>query len=134
MATYRNNLWSVERPNIATYLLIAVNIAVFGLCLRQSGSAAIASGVLFRYGAMYSLAIERHEYWRLVTHAFLHANLLHLATNMICLVLWGGHLEKRVGAFYFLLIYFCAIIAGAIRPRTGVGDRGCRKAATGRTN
>ena len=114
MAIYRNNLWSVERPNTATYLLIAVNIAVFGLCLSQSGSAAIPSDVLFRYGAMYSLAIERHEYWRLVTHAFLHTNLLHLATNMICLVLWGGHLEKRVGAFYFLLIYLCAIIAGAI--------------------
>jgi len=114
MAIYRNNLWSVERPNTATYLLIAVNIAVFGLCLSQSNSAAIPSDVLLRYGAMYSLAIVKHEYWRLVTHAFLHANLLHIATNMICLMLWGGPLEKRVGAFYFLLIYFCAIIAGAI--------------------
>src|SRR6266576_4454102 len=105
MAIYRNNLWSVARPNTATYLLIAANIAIFALCLSHSNSAAIPSDVLFRYGAMYSLAIVNHEYWRLIAHGFLHANLLHIATNMICLVLWGGLLEKRVGPFYFLLIY-----------------------------
>jgi rhomboid protease GluP len=103
-----------EIPHLAVYLLAAANIAAFGLCLTQSDGPAIPSEVLFRYGAMYSLAIERHEYWRLLASGFLHTGLIHLATNMLCLVLWGGLLEKRIGPSYFLLIYVCAVIAGGI--------------------
>ena len=66
---------------------------------------------------MYSAAIERAEYWRLVAYGFLHANVLHLATNMLCLALWGAHLERRVGSFYFLVIYVCALIGGAVVGR-----------------
>ena len=63
---------------------------------------------------MYTQAIARQEYWRLVAAGFLHAGLIHLASNMICLALWGGHLEKRVGPAYFVVIYFCALIGGSI--------------------
>jgi membrane associated rhomboid family serine protease len=114
MAVYRNRRWMVERPHAATFLLMTANVITFGLCLRVSSSAAISPEVLFANGAMYSQAIERHEYWRLVAHAFLHADPLHLASNMLCLVLWGGALERRIGSFYFLVIYLCAMIAGAI--------------------
>ena len=95
----------IEIPHAAVYLLLTVNIVVYGLCLNQSAGPAIPAEVLYRYGAMYSLALQRHEYWRLVTYGFLHFNLVHLASNMLCLVLWGGHLEKRVGPAYFLFIY-----------------------------
>jgi membrane associated rhomboid family serine protease len=67
-----------------------------------------------RYGGMYSTALARHEYWRLLAYGFLHVNFIHLTTNMLCLVLWGGHLEKRVGPAYFLIIYLCAMVFGAI--------------------
>jgi rhomboid protease GluP len=67
---------------------------------------------LLRYGALYSDAAARHEYWRFVAHGFLHADVLHLASNMLCLILWGAHLERRVGAFYFLTIYLFALATG----------------------
>ena len=92
-------------------------MAVYALCLQQSGTEAIPAELLFRSGAMYSGAIERGEHWRLVAYGFLHANLFHIATNMLCLALWGGHLEKRAGSFYFILIYVCALIGGAIVGR-----------------
>jgi len=104
----------IEVPHAAVYLLIAANIVVFALCLRQAGSEAIPGEILFRSGAMYTAALERGEYWRLVAYGFLHANLFHLATNMLCLALWGAHLEKRIGPFFFLVVYFCALIAGAV--------------------
>ena len=104
----------IEVPHAAVYLLIAANIVVFALCLRQAGSEAIPGEILFRSGAMYTAALERGEYWRLVACGFLHANLFHLATNMLCLALWGAHLEKRIGPFFFLVVYFCALIAGAV--------------------
>ena len=109
------NRWRLfEVPHAAVYLLLIANVVVFGLCLSQSGTAVISADVLFRAGAMYSLAIARHEYWRLLTYGFLHANPLHLATNMFCLVLWGAHLERRVGSAYFLAIYTCALAMGGI--------------------
>jgi membrane associated rhomboid family serine protease len=104
-------------PHAAVYVLIAANIVIFALCVRQSGGQMIPGEVFFRNGAMYSAAIERGEYWRLVAYGFLHANILHLATNMFCLALWGAHLERRVGSFYFIVIYVCALIGGAVVGR-----------------
>jgi rhomboid protease GluP len=99
---------------VAVYPLIAANAAAYALCVAYSGMIVIPAGLLLSSGAMYSLAIERHEYWRLGTYGFLHADIVHLTMNMICLALWAGHLEKRAGSFYFLVIYVCALIFGAL--------------------
>jgi len=106
-----------EIPHAAVYVLIAANIVIFALCVRQSGGDAISGELLFANGAMYAAALDRHEYWRLIAYGFLHANLLHLATNMLCLALWGAHLERRVGSFYFIVIYICALVGGAVVGR-----------------
>ena len=104
---------SFEIPHV-TVLLFVANVAIFWLCTMQSNGASISTDVLFRYGAMYSQAIERQEYWRLIAHGFLHANAIHIFGNMLCLLLWGGPLEKRVGSLYFTLIYVSGLVAGAI--------------------
>jgi membrane associated rhomboid family serine protease len=117
MAIGRDGRRFFEVPHAAVYLLITANIVAYAACLRQSGTEAIPAELLLRNGAMYGAAIERGEYWRLIAAGFLHANLFHLATNMICLALWGGHLERRVGSFYFIVIYVCALIAGALVGR-----------------
>jgi rhomboid protease GluP len=120
-----------ESPHPATYFFLAANIVIFGLCANQAGTQQIPGALLFRNGAMYAQAIERQEYWRLVASGFLHANLVHVASNMLCLGLWGGHLEKRVGTAYFVLIYLAALVAGSIvsnlthtSPYLGVGASG----------
>ena len=92
-------------PHGAVYLLMTANIIIYGLCFHRSGSVTIPGPLLFQYGAMYQAALVSHEYWRLVANGFLHVDLVHLTTNMICLALWGGPLEKRVGAANFLIIY-----------------------------
>jgi membrane associated rhomboid family serine protease len=114
MIARHNERWFVASPHATVYLLLAANVAVYGLCFMQAGTPDITNAVLFRYGAMYSGAIARHEYWRLFACGFLHANPLHLGSNMLCLLLWGGPLERRIGAFNFLVIYICALLAGSI--------------------
>jgi len=104
----------VEVPHALTLVLVVLNAAAYVLCFRQSGTAVIASDVLLRDGAMYAHALQLGEYWRLIAYGFLHADGVHLAGNMICLMLWGGHLEKRIGHLYFLLIYLAALVAGAV--------------------
>src|SRR5215467_16112898 len=125
-------------PRGMAQLLLGVNILVFALCLFQSGGSSFASEMLFRYGGMYSQAIDRHEYWRLIAHGFLHANPIHLFGNMLCLVLWGGLLERRVEAFYFTLIYLCGLVFGGIisnmthvGPYLSVGASGAISAILG---
>lgn len=114
MSGFQINRRFFESPHPATYFLLTANIVIYALCVSQSGLTAIPGMLLFRNGAMYAQAIERHEYWRLVASGFLHANLFHLATNMICLALWGGHLERRIGPTYFVVVYVCALIGGAV--------------------
>ena len=52
------------------------------------------------------------QYYRLVTSAFLHADVNHLLTNMISLFLFGRIMESHVGSAQFLVIYFAAIVGG----------------------
>ncbi len=46
--------------------------------------------------------------WMFVTHIFLHGSLVHLASNLFALVLFGSILEKSVGSGKFLIIFFLA--------------------------
>jgi membrane associated rhomboid family serine protease len=114
MTTYRAGRSFFEVPHTAVYLLLTANIVISALCFSQSGTPTAAAELLYRYGAMYSSALQRHEYWRLMAYGFLHVNIVHLATNMLCLALWGAHLEKRIGSLYFVIIYGCALAFGAL--------------------
>jgi rhomboid protease GluP len=111
---YRDRQSFFAAPQAAVYLLLTVNILVFALCLKLAGTPELPGPLLYRYGAMYAFALPRHEYWRLIAYGFLHSNLIHLLTNMLCLVLWGGQLERRLGWTYFLVVYGSALVFGAI--------------------
>ena len=51
--------------------------------------------------------------WQLLTHAFMHADLLHIAMNMICLLMFGAELESYWGSRRYLIFYaFCTLGAG----------------------
>src|SRR5579871_2026620 len=111
---FTRSVGAFEVPHTATALLLGVNILVYALVLQRSGTPSPTSDVLFRAGAIYSGALARHEYWRLVASAFLHVSMVHILANMACLVWWGGPLEKRIGTTYFLLVYFASVIAGSL--------------------
>lgn len=114
MPSYRASPGFFEVPHAAVYALMTVTVLASGFCFIQAGGPAASAELLYRYGGMYSGAVARHEYWRLLAYGFLHVNFVHLTMNMLCLVLWGGHLERRVGPAYFLIIYLCAMVFGAV--------------------
>jgi rhomboid protease GluP len=93
---------------------VLVNVAVFGWCVAQAGPGGLGTAVLLQAGALYPEALSSGERWRLVAHGFLHLNLIHLATNMICLIVFGTPLMRRVRTFRFLLVYLAAIVSGGI--------------------
>lgn len=54
--------------------------------------------------------IKQGEIWRLITPAFLHADIFHLLFNMIWLVILGKQLELRMGFSRYLLFVALAAI------------------------
>lgn len=47
--------------------------------------------------------IQQGEVWRLITPILMHGSILHLAFNMILFVILGKQMEKKMGAFKFLI-------------------------------
>lgn len=103
-----------DAPHAATFTLIGLNILVFGILLIGNDPMRISSATLFFGGALYSETIPNKEYWRFFAYAFLHINVIHLAMNMICMLMWAGILERRVGVTNFLTIYFAAAVGGGL--------------------
>ena len=89
------------------------------------------AGVLFKgvttltainLGANIRALLQAGEIWRLVTAAFLHANLIHLALNMYSLYIVGSQIETFLGKVKFLIIYFISAIAGCLLSAVSSGS------------
>ncbi|MBE9047004.1 rhomboid family intramembrane serine protease [Pleurocapsales cyanobacterium LEGE 10410] len=86
-----------------TYILIALNLAVYALEIRLGGSQ--NSLALERLGALIPEKVLAGEWWRLIGANFLHYGSIHLATNMVALFFVGRLIELSLGAKYYLTIY-----------------------------
>lgn len=85
--------------------LIFLNLLVFA-AVELTGSA-LDTMHMYRWGAGYAPAIiVGKEYYRLVTAMFLHFGIQHLGNNMLVLLFLGDCLERNIGKFKYLLIYF----------------------------
>jgi rhomboid protease GluP len=69
---------------------------------------------LIRYGACRAVDVADGEPWRLLTYAFLHANLLHLGVNFYSLMVLGPLVERSIGSLRFLLLYVVGAIGGGV--------------------
>jgi rhomboid protease GluP len=97
-----------------TYLLLAVNIAVFGWMVLNGVSAKDpTTSQLIHYGATNpAFILLGHQWWRLLTATFVHVGLLHIATNMWCLWNLGLLGEPLLGPAGLVAVYLITGIAG----------------------
>jgi membrane associated rhomboid family serine protease len=63
---------------------------------------------------MQGYRVAAGEYWRLLTAAFLHGGLLHLALNMYALYVFGPVAERVLGTGRFIATYFTLAIASSV--------------------
>jgi rhomboid protease GluP len=102
----------------ATYLLVFVNVLVFLLMLGTGSQPASLGGTptpsaLMDWGAKSSASVLiDHEWWRLFTAMFIHAGILHLATNMWCLWNLGLLGEPMLGPLGLAAVYLLTGVAG----------------------
>ncbi len=118
---------SIFRRMPLTLALVTVNVLAmaamyaFGLQHDELG--------LARAGALFRPAVLGGEWWRLITAAFLHAELAHLAANMYALYLLGRTTEELLGWQRLFVIYAVSVLGGALASLWA--DRGLSVGASG---
>ena len=70
-----------------------------------------------------SIGVADGQYYRLITAAFLHAGVFHLAMNMFALAQLGPVLESALGRVRFLALYVLSALGGSTLSYL-VSDRG----------
>lgn len=70
------------------------------------------SGLLIKYGASVPPRDLESDYYRLITSAFMHFDIAHLANNMIMLYFIGGYVERALGRFKYLICYMACAVGG----------------------
>jgi len=96
--TIRPRSMSRSRPAVTT-VLIVVNVLVYLMVNMRMSQLSLSDG------ALYGPAVAQGDWYRIVTSAFLHGGLLHLAFNMYALYLFGGTLEQRFGPLRYAMVY-----------------------------
>lgn len=109
-----------DSPPYVTATLIAANIAVYVITGLQStrGIAHPSDGIkpdqLFDNWQLVPYLVHTDDqYYRLITSAFLHVNLLHIGSNMLALFFVGPALERLVGRWRFLSLYLLSALGGS---------------------
>lgn len=111
------NAWRTSVPYV-TASLIAANVVIYLITASQSvggvSQAGDGSSKLFRAWQLVPETVHLDGgYYRLLTAAFLHVSLLHIASNMLALGIIGPPLERLLGPWRFTAVYLLAALGGS---------------------
>lgn len=107
----------MDRIQKVPLILIVINVLIFlaGDFLKVGGvplnDIFITHGALLLGGASDGFS---QEIYRFVTSMFLHADINHLYSNMIALLIFGHYLTRIFGTVRFLFIYFAGGITANV--------------------
>ncbi len=120
-----------EKTPYVTFTLIAINVIMF-ILMYILGNGSEDLETLFNFGALNRIAVvEYHQYYRIITNAFLHIGILHLLCNMYALYVLGKEIESYFGRIKFLLIYFISAIVGSLISLLFISDSTLSAGASG---
>lgn len=100
-----------SRTTVITFALIALNCFMLALTYLKGG---IGAENMLSMGAAYSEYVADGQYYRLFTAMFLHYGIIHLASNMLFLYIFGSSIERYYGKVKMLCIYLGSGIVGNI--------------------
>ncbi|WP_297712783.1 rhomboid family intramembrane serine protease [Clostridium sp.] len=103
------------KENLVTYILICINILIFIITVFLSKNIYdIDSYTLIELGAKVNVLINNGQPWRLITCAFLHGGLSHIAFNMYALKIIGSEVECLYGKVKYIAIYLLSALGGSV--------------------
>ena len=109
------DMYANSKRFMPTYILVAANIAVYALTSYVGGSFLETDfySIIAVYG-LYTPAVLSGEVWRLFTSLFVHANIAHIAGNMLFLFIYGLRAQEMFDLKEYMAIYFLAGLAGNV--------------------
>lgn len=120
-----------EKTPYITYALIIINVLVFiSMYIFGHGSEDIRT--LYSFGVLDKVSVVNyHEYYRLITSAFLHIGFLHLICNMYALYILGSEIESYFGKLKYLFIYFISALVGSLVSLVFISENTISAGASG---
>lgn len=95
-----------------TYILIALNVAIYIYGAILGGDALTTSNnVIYQWGQV-NLFVFQGAYYQLFTSMFIHASIVHLVGNMLFLLIFGLRGEEMFSLPEFLGIYLVGGLVG----------------------
>jgi len=96
--------------------LIGANVLAFLITVATAGGQIMANytSPVFADFATAPVLVADGQWWRMLTGAFLHYGLTHLAVNMFSLYILGRDLEQYLGSVRYAAIYFLSAIGGSV--------------------
>ncbi|MGH8712646.1 MAG: rhomboid family intramembrane serine protease [Casimicrobiaceae bacterium] len=98
-------------PPVTTALVVA-NVAVF--LLQSAVPGLVPLFALWPLAAAQMQAGVAFAPWQLLSYAFLHGSLLHLAFNMFALYMFGSAIERVFGGRRYLTFYLVCVLSAAV--------------------
>jgi membrane associated rhomboid family serine protease len=98
---------------LVTKTLIALNLAVYLIGAVQGAGIDSPNGSLYQKFWLDAPDVHHGGWWRLITAAFLHANIIHIGFNMWVLWAIGAPVETYLGRARFLGLYIASGLAGS---------------------
>lgn len=113
------------RQPTVTYVIIGICILVFiAQWVTGLGNGPVTSSLWYAgiYGYPNGAVVQTSqgavlasfEPWRMITTAFVHANILHIALNMYTLWIFGIVLEPMLGRVRYGVLFVLSAIAGSV--------------------
>jgi membrane associated rhomboid family serine protease len=100
-----------RRRSLLTWGLILIN---FGVYFYLAQNPVMDENAIAQYAVIPADITAGRHLGTLITSMFLHANLLHVAGNMLFLWIFGNNVEDKLGELKFLVVYFASGIAGSL--------------------
>ena len=91
--------------------IILISIIVLTCIISYKG---FTDPAFFRKYEFHIGSIRAGDQIRMFSSAFLHADIMHLAFNMLTLYFFAPVVIAYLGNFYFLLIYAASLLAGSL--------------------
>ena len=104
----RTGIVGSTNPTPVVIGIVVVCVAVF--VISGFGKAS----VIDRFGGLSHQVHQSDQYYRLFTSMFLHLDFLHIASNMITLLIVGPAVEVMLGRLRFLTLFLVAGLGGSV--------------------
>lgn len=112
----------LRTPGYVNYLLIALNVLVFGYEVSLGTASSALQDFIMRWGVVPASIAAGDNVVSLLTSMFLHGGWAHLIGNMAFLWVFGNNIEDALGHVGYLIFYLLTgLVASAVHIYLSLG-------------